>query len=568
MGLSSALSVGQSALSAYQAALQLVGQNISNAATPGYTRLSPDLSSIPGVSFRAGQLGNGVSLSSIRRNGNEALEARLRTALSDQQSAAAERNGLARIENIFDPLGENNLGSLVSEFFKSWGELQNNPQNIATRGIVINQGRAIAERLQGIRGELSGVRDELNSQIVTATQQADQIATKIADLNIQITVAESASNGPASALRDQRNQLLSQLSEMFGITTREQPSGAVNVYVGNEALVQFGESFGLQAVQEKDASGRLVAVVRLKQGGGIIKPTTGQVEGLITARDSHIGGQQDRLDSLAGAMIYEVNKIHSSGKGLQGFTSLTGTTAVLDASQALSATDNGIAFVPKTGSFFIDVKDNASGSVTRHQINVDLDGIGSDTTLNSLVADINANVPGVTATVLADGRLQLTAASGTTYSFADDTSGALASLGVNTFFSGKDSLDIAVNSVLVNSPTLLAAAKSDLAGDGTNASDIVGLQTRVVASLGGVSLSDYYTTSTSDLAVRASSAQSGLDASGIIFDSLTAQREAISGVNLDEEAVSLINYQRGFQGAARYMNVVDEMLQTLLTLVR
>ena len=62
MGLSSALSVGQSALSAYQAALQLVGQNISNAATPGYTRLSPDLSSIPGVSFRAGQLGNGVSL--------------------------------------------------------------------------------------------------------------------------------------------------------------------------------------------------------------------------------------------------------------------------------------------------------------------------------------------------------------------------------------------------------------------------------------------------------------------------------------------------------------------------
>jgi flagellar hook-associated protein 1 FlgK len=59
-----------------------------------------------------------------------------------------------------------------------------------------------------------------------------------------------------------------------------------------------------------------------------------------------------------------------------------------------------------------------------------------------------------------------------------------------------------------------------------------------------------------------------LDASGIIFDSLTSQRESISGVNVDEEAVSLISFQRGFEGAARYMNVVDEMLQTLLGLLR
>ncbi len=568
MSLTSALGVGQSALAAYQAALQLVGQNISNSATPGYTRLTADLSSVPGATSRVGQLGNGVNITSIRRNANDALEARLRTALSDQQSAAAERNGLARVENVFDPLGDNNLGTLVSDFFKSWGELQNNPQNIATRGIVINNGRSIAERLQSVRGDLAGIRDELNSQITTATEQADEIASQIADLNIQITVAESGTSGPASALRDQRNQLLSKLSESFGITTREQPSGAVNVYVGNEALVQFGESFGLQAVNEQDASGRLVAVIRLKEGGGVIKPTTGQIEGLITARDSHIGGQQDRLDTLAGALIYEVNKIHSNGKGLQGFTSLTGTTAVLDPSLELSNADNGVAFVPKNGSFFIDVKDNASNTVTRHQINVDLDGIGSDTTLNSLIADINANVPGVTASVLADGRLKLSATSSTTYSFADDTSGALASLGINTFFTGTDSADIAVNDVLVSSPTLLAAAKSDLPGDGSNATDLVGLQSRVVANLGGVSLSDYYTTSISDLAVRASSAQSALDAGGIIFDSLTAQRESISGVNLDEEAVSLINFQRGFEGAARYMNVIDQMLQTLLSLVR
>jgi flagellar hook-associated protein 1 len=89
-----------------------------------------------------------------------------------------------------------------------------------------------------------------------------------------------------------------------------------------------------------------------------------------------------------------------------------------------------------------------------------------------------------------------------------------------------------------------------------------------VASLSGASLNEYYTATVADLAVSSSGARSAADASSVIFDSLTAQRESISGVNLDEETVNLISYQRAFQGTARYMTVVDDMLQTLLTLIR
>jgi flagellar hook-associated protein 1 FlgK len=568
MGLTSALGVGRSALAAYQAALQIVGNNIANAATPGYTRLSADLSAIPGLTDRAGQIGAGVGLTSIRRNASDALEARLRTATSDKGSATVERESLTRVEDVFNALGDNNLGSLVSQFFKSWGDLQNDPQNIATRGIVINSGQALTQRFQKIRGDLTDARNSLNAEIVTATQQGDEIASKIADLNVQITTAESASTGPASALRDQRNQLLSKLSDLFSVTVREQPSGAVNVYVGNESLVQGGQSSGLKAVSELDANGRAITVVRLKQGGGQIKPTSGQVEGLITSRDAHIAEQQDRLDALAGAIINEVNKIHSGGQGLQGYSSIQGTSAVIDPTVSLASTANGLAFPPKTGSFFIDVKDSASGVSTRHQVNIDLDGIGADSTLNTVAADISANVPGVTAAVLANGQLKLTAAAGTTMSFADDTSGFLAAMGVNTFFSGTTSADIAVDSTIASNPALVAAAKSDLPGDGSNATSLISLQNQVVASLGGVSLSDYYATTTAGIAVKSSSAQSALDASGIIFDALTSQRESISGVNLDEEAVSMISLQRGFEGAARYTTVVNQMLQTLLELVR
>jgi flagellar hook-associated protein 1 FlgK len=271
---------------------------------------------------------------------------------------------------------------------------------------------------------------------------------------------------------------------------------------------------------------------------------------------------------LAASVISEVNRIHAGGKGLKDFTNVTGLTGVIDPSLALSAADNNVAFPPQTGSFFIDVKDTATGQVVRTQIHIDLDGIGADSSLNSVAADISANVPNLTATVLADGRLQLSSASGYSFSFADDTSGALGALGINTFFGGSDALTIKLNPTIVSDPSYIAAGQSGLSGDGGNATALASLADTAVAGLGGVSLNAYYNATMADIAVRSSGAQSALDASGIVFDSLTAQREAVSGVNLDEEAVALISYQRAYQGAAEYMRVVDEMLQVLIGLVR
>jgi flagellar hook-associated protein 1 len=139
---------------------------------------------------------------------------------------------------------------------------------------------------------------------------------------------------------------------------------------------------------------------------------------------------------------------------------------------------------------------------------------------------------------------------------------------VNTFFSGKNSLDIQVNSLISDNPQFLAAGKSELPGDGSNATDLASLQNKVISSLGGQSLNEFYNATTAGLAVDSSSSQSELDASKIVFETLTSQRESISGVNMDEEAVHMISYQRAYEGAARYMGVVDEMLQTLLGLLR
>jgi flagellar hook-associated protein 1 FlgK len=568
MGLTAALGIGRSALAAYQAALQIVGQNIANAGTPGYSRGSPALSSVAGAQTINGQFGGGVLLEAVRRNVSEALHARLRMAMSDREDAQAQRTSLARVEDIYNPLGETNLGTLMGEFFKAVNNVQNTPESIPSRSLVIHSAQALAERIRDIRTGLINMRNEFNAQIETSVLQADQIATKIAELNTQITVAEAASGAGTSQLRDQRDQLLGELSQIVAVTVREQPSGAVNVYVGNNPLVQFGQSFGIKAVAEFDNNGLANVVVRFKLDNGPVTSLSGQIAGLIESRDTHAAAQLTRLDELASALIREVNNIHAGGKGLSGFSNIAGLTAVTDPSLALSTAGNGVAFVPKTGSFFIDVKDTTTGTSTRHQINIDLDGIGTDTTLNSLAADITTNVPGITASISPDGKLQLAAATGSTFSFADDTSNVLASLGINTLLTGTTSGDINVNALIASDPSLLAAAKSDLAGDGSNATALSAVKDRVIASLGGVSLNDYYVTTTANIAVSVSSAQSKLDAGEVILDSLTSQRESLSGVSLDEEAINMITYQRAYEGAAQYMRVVNDMLQELLTLAR
>lgn len=566
MGISSSFSIGRSALATYQSALQVIGNNIANAATPGYTRLNANLEPIASLAAGGGQVGNGVRLAGVSRSVSEALLTRLRSAGSDQQSAYAERASLSQLEGILDPLGDQNLGSLMSRFFASVGELQNNSQNLASRGAVISAGVALADRIKDQRQQLIDLRVQADNEIESIARDANDIAGRIAGLNLQITSTE-AGGAQAGALRDQRDQLLARLSEYFSITTREQSNGSVSVYIGNESLVQNATSRGIAGVREIDASGYTSTVIRFADDNGRVPALSGRIEGLITARDGRAGATLDKLKTLATTLIQEVNKVHAGGQGLVGYTSLTSLNRSLDPSLALNTPDNGLTQFPTTGSFFIDVKDSASGTTQRYQIHVDLDGIGTDSSLNSVAAEINANTP-VTAAVTSDGRLTLTAPSGKQIYFADDTSGFLASMGINTFFSGIDSADIDVSSAIVANPNLVAASKTGLAGDGSNATDWSKLQSKAVTGLSGTSLNAFYDAMIGDVAVTSSAAQAALDATTTIVDSLSAQRESISGVNTDEEAVNLIKYQRGYEGAARFMTVVDSMLQTLLGLIQ
>ncbi len=570
MGLvNSALQIGKSALLAYQGGLQVIGNNIANVGTDGYSRQSPSLVPQTGAYVNDGyHPGGGVTLAEVRRNVDEALNVRLRTAMGDEKGALAEQTALASLESLFNALSDVDLSSQLNDFFNAWADLQNTPEEASTRNLVLSQGAALTESLTRMSGSLENQYEALNEQLQQTVTRVNEIASDVAQLNLQIATSEASGQGTVTTLRDQRDRLLAELSELVAIQTREQPDGGCNVYIGNELLVQRELVRELTTSMEV-VDGRQTAVLRWADNGGQATVWGGELEGLVRARDTHIVEQIDNLDRLAQVLISDVNRIHATGQGLEGYERLTGSYSLSDPALALNAADNGMIYMPENGGFLVTVINATTGLQETTRIEVDLDGVGADTTLNSLAADITAQVANLTASVTTDNRLQLEAGSGYAFTFSDDSSGALGALGVNAFFSGQGAKTIALDDNIVDQPQRLAAAVTGLPGDGTNAGQIAGLASSASRSLNnGQSVMDYYNGVMAELASTSAAAENAVEAADVISRSLEAQWEATSGVSLDEETLQLMRYQRAFQGAARVVTVVDELIQQLLAMAR
>ncbi|MBI1827730.1 MAG: flagellar hook-associated protein FlgK [Planctomycetes bacterium] len=571
--LNSALQVGRSALLGYQAALQTIGSNISSAGSPDYTRLDPQMDPITGnLSTSDPAPGAGVALTDIQRDIDEGLEGRLRLAIGGNEAANSQQTALSQIETFFDETSGNGISSRLTSFWNQFEELQNTPEDLGIRDLTISNGVQLAQTLHGVRSQLAALGKDLDSQIKDIVKQADDLAKQIADLNSQITTQEAGHHGQATGLRDQRDAMLRKLSKLFDVTVREQANGSMNVYIGSETLIQDGISRGLTTASRSD--GEFVRTsVQFADTRQDVAVGGGQLGGLVQARDQDAYGRIASVDKLAAAVIAEVNAAHSNGQGIAGFKSVTGDFAVLSSTAALNSSAAGLANPPKGGSFYVTVMDDATHTPVAHRVDVSFGGT-ADTTLQSLADAINTNVTNVKASITSDNKLSLVADDGFSFTFGTDgqdarpdTSGVLAALGINTFFTGTNASNIDVAPELQAHHELLAAATTFVSGDGTNAASISNLSQTVSTRLGG-SIDAYAASMANDVAVSAAAANANADASSTVLNSLQAQKESISGVNLDEEAISLLKFQRSYQGAARYVTAVQDSLTELMGIIR
>ena len=570
--LDTSLQIGRSALLAQSLAMDVVGNNMANAATEGYARQVVDLRSALGIRSTEGlYLGLGVNAEAIRRISDFYLEQRLRDARSGMEGLRAQDEAFQRLEGVFNELTDTDLSTVTNDFFSSLNNLQLNPEDRSVRRAVVESGTTLVETVQMLREKLDELRSNLDAELVGAVDTVNSLTKQIAEINAEITRLEcgGAKAGSATALRDRRDVLLAQLADLVQVRVIELNTGVTNVFAGSDPLVMGHNSFEIKTETRMDRGVPVSDVVFAADSRPLVAKG-GKIAGFIEVRDKGLTEFVDNLDAWAGAFIDGFNRVHSSGQGLDMFQDVTGTSGVSDSTAALSAA--GLDFTPETGTFEIKVKNSTSGETKTFRFQVDLDGLnGDDTSLSSLVADINAQVGAVYPEIAASigpGNALRVASSATELSFAfsNDTSGVLASLGINTLFTGKDSSDIALNARIVENPGLIAAGHSDLPGDNSNVTNLLAFQREPQDALGGTSVDSYYQGIVSTLGIRAAAAKDRHIGAQAIHAAIQSQRETLSGVSLDEEAVKLIQYQSGYRAAARYISTITEMIDTLLSM--
>ena len=575
MSLTDAIQIGRSALSAAQIGIQVAGNNMANAATPGYSRQVARYlpargdQSIPGI-----QIGNGVLVRSVQRQVDNALQGRLWNGGSDFFSAATKSGIFSQIEAALGELGDHDLSSELSAFFNSWSERGNQTQSSAA---VVQQGDRLAGFIKNLRSQLVDQQRQIDDQMGATVSRGNELLRQVAQLNGTIAQAE-VSGATANTLRDQRDGILSELASIMDINVVDHGQQGVDVLVGSTPVVLGGAVRELQ-VKRTVVDGETQIAIATAADGQTLNITSGALGALVGSRVSAVAGTIDKLDRLASQLIFEVNKLHSTGVNAAGLSSTMGTLAFGASDRNLALNDAGnqitsrLPFAAKNGYFTVNVRNKDTGAVESVRINVDLDGINAggaagttdDTSAADIVAAIGA-IPGLTAGFTADDKVSVQAATGFDFSFADDTSGAVALLGLNSYFKGTDGTDIGVRADLVSDPGLLTAGRmvnGQFVENGT-AMEIAGLQSRGLPGLDGQTLQGLWRESVQEVAGQASAADTAARASAVVLESLESQRAGISGVSIDEESINLLEFQRQYQAAAKVISTAQELTNILL----
>ena len=337
-----------------------------------------------------------------------------------------------------------------------------------------------------------------------------------------------------------------------------------------------------------------------------LRITGGALGGYLMARDEMIGDYRDQLDTLAKNVIWEVNRIHSQGAGLTTMSGALGEYRVGRTDQALGGDTADFAWSDylTEGNLSFAIYDAATGeSLIPYPGMEVLSGTNfnpTDTTLITLSdgvtvvqagslealadkfntatftdADGTTHTP-FTATIV-DGRLQLATNGDYTFAVASDTTGLMAGLGINTFFTGTDASSIAVRGELVANPSLINAGSVNGAGEinqGDNAiakaiSELLNKTVTITAEDGSSvtqSLLDYYATLVTRVGSDTLNVKNAASREVSLAQTLSDRREEIAGVSIDEELTNLIKFQSSYKAAAKLITTADEMLQTVLGL--
>lgn len=574
-GIYSMMDISRWALNSSTDQLNVISHNVANVNTEGYSRQSAVLATRSPELTGSGSYGHGVKTTTVIQHVDSLLSERLTSKNSDLLYYDARTSQLKRLEALANEAGETGLGSELTNFFNSWQDLSNNPTSSAVRNSLLETSNNLVERFHSITSDMLAVQRDIDGYIKDAVGQVNTICRSIAELNNKIQETEITGH-TANDYRDERQRQLSELSGLMNIDWYEDNNGAVSVQTSSgKTLVQTNYPSGTDPdplnFEPKLDEGYDWNQITWSDSGltmDYTEITGGQIGAWLQVRDKDIDDMLDYMNELAESVIYETNKVHSSGAGLELFSSVTGTYKSEDSSAALNATINGeenLTFGDKIVSGSFDIWVYQAGTMAKTTINV-----APNDSLDDVAAAING-VTGLNASVTSLGALSIHADEGVEFGFANDTSNALAALGVNSYFEGDTATSIKVNDIVANDVQKICAGVLDEDGSHSEGSNTCALD---IADLKDAdTMSDNSETFNESLIAWAASLGTVIDHSEDNYTfaeetmtQLNNLRDSVSGVNTDEEMVKMIQYQRSYQMAAQMIKVSDELLQTLLQL--
>lgn len=529
------------ALSAQQAVIANIGNNIANVNTPNYARRILTLETSTSTAVSSGvQLGSGVEVGTLIRSVDEYLNQAVREQTGNSQASQLKLDFLSRIEPLFDLTGQSNtIGSALTGFFNSVNSLATNPSSIELRADVLERATDLVQAIKNTYGTLASLQTEADRRIQTEIDTVNSITSQIAELNGVISRAEAA-GGTAADERDKRDYLLEKLSEKISFNRVENSDGTVTLSLkGGFTLVNTttarmletttSPSFLSGAVPPSLDGGALSFIVfNYDQGGGEahVDLTAALGEGSGT-----IGGLLD-LRGIAGAS--DTSAFEAEGILVNIASRVEGIT------RELLTTVNAIYAGEDPPYSAGDARDlDGAAPDVFGLFNFEWDGDEAD-------KDVDG-----------DGVAELS-------DITDST------VGVDNFSSRL--------MLSFTDPRRLAAARSSAAEpavDPGNAENLLALadlqEHRFSFSVGNYALDATFGQSYNETVtyVGNATARTRIDAS-VAQDSLTTaanRRDEISGVSLDEEFTALIKYQQAYEASARMIRTAQEMIDEIVRLL-
>jgi flagellar hook-associated protein 1 len=624
--LSSIFGIDLSALQAFQQAIEVTSNNIANASTAGYDDESIELDTALPQDAGGIAIGSGVNVEGVQRAYSQAATTQLNTSQSTLSQLTSLQNYTSQIDNLFGTTA-GGLTTALQNYYSGWSTVADDPTSSSARQALLGDASALATNLNTTSSQLAEMNTDVNTRITADVNQINSISTQIANLNTQITQSSGAGNSP-NQLLDQRDQLVSNLSQLVGVTTTSNSDGSINVYIGSgQPLVLDQNTYALSTVANPFNGSQLEVASTASDGASISSTiTSGDLGGLLAARTQAIDPALNQLGQIATAVAQTSNTQQASGLDLNG--DLGSALFSIGAPVATASSDNSDATtasvsITNVGNLTADnyllsyqggaytLTDTTTGA------NIALTGTGTSTnplTASSVGLSITlsgtpaagdqflvqptaqaAATIGVAITdpsdLAAAGAVQTSAAdtntgtgtisagtvldptnpnllSTATIAFTSATTYSINGAGSYTYAPGGDIDDngwqVQISGTPAAGDTFTVQSNAGGTGDNTNALAFANQQSTGVLSNGTISLSGAVGSMISAIGAQAQQVNTAQTAQTAVNTQATTNVQSVSGVNLDEEAANLMQWQQAYQASAQALSVANGLFTNFL----